>query len=180
MRIVVSGTHASGKSTLISDFAGRHQDFEVFDDPYELLEATPAMPDAATFLAQFAISAERLHQHEGGNLIAERGPLDFVAYLDALARLGRGAPDATTTRQLFLATAAAMTEVDVVVLLPLNAGDHINISDEEDPELRVAMNDILIELADDPELIGGATVVEIVGDPAARVRGLEAALDSLW
>lgn len=180
MRIVVSGTHASGKSTLLADFAGRHPDFEVFDDPYELLDAAPAEADAATFTTQFAISAARLRQHDGGHLIAERGPLDFLAYLEALARLGRGAVDRATTRQLFLDTSAAMDEVDVLVLLPLNGRDHIEIADEEDPELRQAMNDILIELADDPDLIGGATVVEIVGDPAARVRRLEAALASLW
>lgn len=32
MRIVVSGTHASGKSTLVSDFAVRHPDFVVLPD----------------------------------------------------------------------------------------------------------------------------------------------------
>ena len=36
MRIVISGTHASGKSTLIADFASRRPEFEVFPDPYEL------------------------------------------------------------------------------------------------------------------------------------------------
>ena len=38
MRIVVSGTHASGKSTLISDFALRHPEFVVLPDPFEALD----------------------------------------------------------------------------------------------------------------------------------------------
>ncbi|WP_417555848.1 hypothetical protein [Microbacterium sp.] len=47
MRIVVSGTHASGKSTLISDFALRHPGFTVLPDPFELLDEASDAPGAA-------------------------------------------------------------------------------------------------------------------------------------
>ncbi|PZQ91517.1 MAG: hypothetical protein DI534_00575 [Leifsonia xyli] len=36
MRIVVSGSHCTGKSTLIAAFASRHPRFEVYGDPHEL------------------------------------------------------------------------------------------------------------------------------------------------
>lgn len=174
MRIVVSGTHASGKSTLIADFAQRHPDFEVFADPYEFLDDAPAEPDAATFAAQFAISAERLLDHDDGSIIAERGPLDFLAYLDALEQLGRRTRGGTPPLHMVERAAAAMARVDVLVLLPLNGRDQIEISEEEDPELRGAMNDALLDLADDSTLTGAATVVEITGDPASRLAQLEA------
>ncbi|MFC4138171.1 MULTISPECIES: hypothetical protein [unclassified Microbacterium] len=35
MRIVVSGTHASGKSTLIDAFAAEHPEYRVLPDPFE-------------------------------------------------------------------------------------------------------------------------------------------------
>lgn len=176
MRIVVSGTHASGKSTLIADFAGRHPDFEVFGDPYEFLDDAPAEPDAATFAAQFTLSVERLLDHDGGAVIAERGPLDFLAYLEALQQLGRPTRGGAPSARMIERTAAAMATVDLLVLLPLNERDRIEIAAEEDPELRLAMNDALLEFADDSELIGGVTVVEITGDPASRLAQLEFAI----
>lgn len=85
VRIVVSGTHASGKSTLISDFASRHPEFTVLPDPFELVDEDDAV-GAALFAAQLRIAADRLTDEPGRtHVIAERGPLDFLAYLLALA-----------------------------------------------------------------------------------------------
>ena len=88
MRIVVSGTHASGKSTLIADFAAAHPGYRMLPDPFELLDEA-AEADAAAFVAQLRLSAARLTRlAPGDDVIAERGPLDFLAYLDALDVLG--------------------------------------------------------------------------------------------
>lgn len=75
-------------------------------------------------------------------------------------------------------TPQAMAGVDLVALLPLSARDPIEVSDDEDPALRSAMDEALLELVDDPDLIGGATVVELGGDPAARLAALEDAVAS--
>src|SRR5579862_275829 len=88
MRIVVSGTHASGKSTLVTDFAGHHPEFVVHPDPFELLDETWDIPSAAMFVAQLRIAATRLHPSEAtAHLVAERGPIDFLAYLRAMEEL---------------------------------------------------------------------------------------------
>lgn len=59
MRIVVSGTHASGKSTLISDFATAHPEFAVLPDPFEeLLDDSFDEPDAALFGRQLDAAGE--------------------------------------------------------------------------------------------------------------------------
>lgn len=177
MLVVISGTHASGKSTLISEFAALHPDFEVLPDPYELLDEADVAPGADSFFAQLQLSAARLSEPApGASTIAERGPLDFLAYLDALISLRRPTRSPTLFRNGLAIAAAAMTRVDLLVLLPLTEADRIEVPADEDPELRDAMNDALLELADDPDLIGNGTVVEITGSPSHRLAQLEDAV----
>ena len=52
MRIVVSGTHCSGKSTLVSDFLAAHRDYVHEPEPWEWLvevyhESLSEEPDGA-------------------------------------------------------------------------------------------------------------------------------------
>lgn len=178
MRIVVSGTHASGKSTLIGDFSAAHPEFEVLSDPYELLDEAGDEPDAGVFLAQLGISARRLTEFEpGAKVVAERGPLDFLAYLTALDELGRASrPGGHPARAIDLAV-AAMAHVDLLVILPL--GGDIRVPEDEDPELRDAMDSALLELSDDPDLLGDAQVIEVAGDPTTRLAQVEAAIAHL-
>ncbi|MCW3492106.1 ATP-binding protein [Microbacterium sp. SSM24] len=178
MRIVVSGTHASGKSTLISDFALRHPAFDVLADPFELIPEDWDAPGAAMFAAQLRVSADRLRSADAAvDLIAERGPLDFLAYLLALDERTDGSISADLLDRARALTAQALRRVDVLAVLPLTAADGIEAGADEDLELRVAMNDILLDLLDDPDLIGGRTeVVEIAGSRDDRLRALEAVI----
>jgi len=176
VRIVVSGTHASGKSTLISDFALRHPQFTVLPDPFELLDESGDVPSAGVFASQLRVTADRLTKEtHGGDLIAERGPLDFLAYLLALADLtGRPLDDGLLERATARTTEALRT-VDVLVVLPLTARDPIHVSADEHLDLRAAMNDILLELLDDPDIIGEEIrVVEVTGTPGERLAAVEA------
>ena len=176
MRIVVSGTHASGKSTLISDFALRHQEFSVLPDPFELVDEAWDTPGAGIFATQLRIAAERLTSSEfGPNFIAERGPLDFLAYFLALEEWSgtRVSPD-LIERSIEI-TAEALSHVDLLVVLPVTSVDPIRVPAEEHPELRAGMNEILLELIEDPDLVGSQTrVAEIVGGREERVDALEA------
>ena len=176
MRIVVSGTHASGKSTLIADFAAAHPEYRVLPDPFEFLDEE-ADADAAAFVAQLRLSAARLSRLTPGDaVIAERGPLDFLAYLDALDALGRPGGTRELLRAAAPATERAMAHVDLLVVLPVTPADDIRVPADEDPALRTAMDDALREFADDPDLTGGARVLEIAGTPERRLRLLEDAL----
>jgi len=176
MRIVVSGTHASGKSTLISDFARRHPEFSALPDPFELLDEAWDAPSAGLFAAQLGIAAERLTSTEfGPQIIAERGPLDFLAYLLALEEWSGTRPSPELLERSTEITAEAMSHVDVLVVLPLTSADPIQVPAEEHPELRAGMNEILLELIGDPDLIGSRTrVTEIVGGREERLDALEA------
>lgn len=176
MRIVVSGTHASGKSTLISDFAVEHPEFTVLPDPFELVDEEGDAPSAALFASQLRVAADRLvsdPHHEP--LIAERGPLDFLAYLMAWAELTGGSLDEGFRERAIARTAEALGTIDLLVVLPLTASDAIHVGADEHRELRSAMNDVLMELIDDSDLTGGRlAVVEITGSPSARLAALKA------
>ena len=179
MRIVVSGTHASGKTTLIDDVLAVRGEYERWGDPFEFIDDALDEPDASTFFEQLVSSARRLAAADatGHPIIAERGPIDFLAYLAALVELRRGGRSAALLDRGFEIAATSMRHVDLVVVLPLAHRDPISIGDDEDPELREAMNDALLELCDDPDLVGEATrVIEVSGDRAARLAAVEAAL----
>lgn len=180
MRIVVSGTHASGKSTLITDFAAVRPGYEVLPDPFEALEETAIDLDAGIFFAQLVVAADRLRaRRPGDRVIAERGPLDLLAYLRALDDLGRPTRSPGLLDRGAAITAEAMTAVDLLVLLPLHHRDPIVVGSDEDPELRDATDAALLDLADDPSLTGGASIVELAGSPEDRLARLLDAAPSI-
>jgi hypothetical protein len=178
MRIAVSGTHASGKSTLIADFAARHPRYEAMPDPFELIDERFDRPNPAMFLQQLRIAAERLDETDAADVIAERSPLDFLAYLMALEQLGRATASADVLERARALTASALGHVDLIVVLPLTGRDGIRAGADEDLELREAMDAALLELVGDADLIPAKTrVVEITGDREARLVALESAVN---
>lgn len=177
MRIVVSGTHATGKSTLVADLAGLLDDVVLLPDPFEDVEAGLDEPDADTFHAQLVTAARRLREpYAAAYVLAERGPLDLVAYLDALVLLDRGSRSPELADRGREIAADVMAAVDLVVLL---RADDTREPEDEDPELRAVVDDVLADLLDDPDLVADAEVVEVRGDPEARVRAVRSVLADL-
>lgn len=182
MRIAVSGSHCSGKTTLVEDFLERHREYVHEPEPYEWLAETQGATFSAELTAadvgrQLQISVERLSVYgPGSNVIAERSPLDFLAYLEALRTLGREdtSPMLDAAREL---ASRGMEHVDLLVVLPLN--DDIELPEDEDPELRGAMNSCLIEILDgELEWIAGAVrLAEIAGPRHRRLASLEASIE---
>jgi hypothetical protein len=180
VRVVVSGTHASGKSTLVSDLA-QALGCDQLPDPFELVDDVGDPAGASSFVAQLEVAAERLVElSASADVVAERGPVDLLAYLEALALLGRPSVAAGPMARLRLAAAEAMTHVDLLVVIPLDPDAGIEVPDDEDPELREVMDERLLELCDDEELVGGAAqVVEVAGSPESRVAQVLAAVEDL-
>lgn len=127
------------------------------------------------FAAQLRVSAERLGElGVRSNVIAERGPMDFLAYLLATADLTGVPVDEDLLERAVQMTAAAMANVDLLVVLPLTALDGIYAGDDEYLELRAAMDAVLRDLVEDPDVVGKDLVaVEVAGDPKARLVELE-------
>jgi len=176
MRIVVSGTHASGKSTLVSDFALRNPEFAVLPDPFDLMDESRDAPSAASFAAQLRVSAARLHPGEAAeNLIAERGPVDFLAYLLALDDVTGTSISRELWERATSMTRDALEHIDLLVVLPLTTRDDMAPGADEHLALRDAMDHVLLDLIVDPEVVGESLkVVEITGDRSHRLDALEA------
>jgi len=176
MRIVVSGTHASGKSTLISDFRLRHPEFALMPDPFELVDEAGDVAHVVLFGSQLRIAADRLRDDATEDVIAERGPVDFLAYLLALEDLGGRGLDREALARAVTLTREAMAGVDLLVVLPLSARDGIAVGEDEHLELREAMDEQLLDLVDDRDVVGDRLLVaEITGPPEVRLARLEEA-----
>lgn len=188
VRIAVSGTHCSGKSTLIDDFLAAHREYVHEPEPYEWLqevygEASAQEPSVDGFHRQLEISVERLRTYDqGASVIAERSPLDFLAYIQAMIDLGRAGRDCAAVASAAELAAMGLANVDLIVLLPLSDRDGIDAPEDEDEELREAMNERLLDLVAVDEyslFVGGKPrVIEIHGTRSQRLRQLEHAMES--
>src|SRR5215207_7808136 len=135
MRIAVSGTHCTGKSTLIDEFLRAHRDFTHEPEPYTVLvedfgEEFSQEPCVEDFYRQLEFNVDRLRQHaRGERVIYERCPIDFLAYIDAL--------DSRSSDAALNLISDAMQYLDLVVYLPLDDKDS---ADFEYPKLRKAVD----------------------------------------
>lgn len=187
MRIAVSGTHCSGKSTLIEAFLAAHADYRHEPEPYEVLqdlgEFFAAEPEAHDFYRQLEYSIERLHANRSSDrVIFERSPFDFVAYLLALDDLNRFPMDRILVDRSIDSARESIPLLDVIVFLPID-GSGIVLPDDEDPELRTAMSTRLeqILIDDDYDIFPNKrpVVVEVSGTTTVRLKLLEYALSRI-
>lgn len=186
VRIAISGTHCSGKTTLAEDFIAAHRDYLHEPEPYEWMEgvygeALADEPTADGFWRQLELSVERLGSYApGSRVVAERSPLDFLAYILALSDLGRAGRDCELVASAAELAAAGIANLDLLVVLPLNGRDGIDVPEAEDRALRSAMNDRLIDIitADEHALLGSGSprVIEVQGTRDQRLRLLEQAV----
>lgn len=185
MRVAISGTHSSGKSTLIEAFLGGHGEYLHEPEPYEALqdvygESFAAEPSAEDFSRQLEYLVERLHQYRAGDrVIFERSPVDFLAYLLALDDLGRETADARLAERSIEVVRGGVAWLDVLVYLPATGGAGA-VGEAEDPQLRRAVDARLASLLLDDDLdlfpADRPTVLEATGTTAQRLRTLESAL----
>ena len=164
----MSGTHGVGKSTLIDKFLRLHLEFEHEPEPYEVLveeygEEFSEEPCVEDFLRQLEFNLERLGQHASNeNVIYERCPLDFLAYINAL--------DSKVSAALMKRISDAMRQLDLIVYLPLD-----DASDDEYPKLRRAMDRQLSEILTSTNV----PVVEATGSTPQRLHAIENALTDI-
>ncbi|HWN97709.1 MAG TPA: hypothetical protein VNS63_00395 [Blastocatellia bacterium] len=189
MRVAVSGTHCCGKSMLIDEFLLTHPDFAHEPEPYTVLEEDygevfAAEPSAEDFYRQLEFYVDRLRSYSSAQrVIYERSPVDFLAYLLALNDLRRGEHSKRLVEESLGMVMDAVQFLDLIVFLPLNDEDGILMPDAEDPELRSAVNSLLIGIFadDDFDLFAShrPAIVEVTGSTAQRRRMLEIALGRL-
>lgn len=179
MRIAVSGTHCSGKSTLIEEFLQAHPDFAHEPEPYTVLsedfgEEFSAEPCVEDFYRQLEFNLQRLQEHaRGERVIYERCPIDFLAYIDVL--------DSQAAESSLGLISDAIQNLDLIVYLPLD--DTIDVSEDEYPKLRKAVDRRLSAILNDDDFgifnSSEVVIVEATGSITQRLRILEEALSKL-
>ena len=183
MRIAISGTHCCGKSTLIDEFLITHSEYTHEPEAYEALqdehgESFAAEPSAEDFRRQLDHCVDRLEQYrESDNVVFERCPADYLAYMLALRYLGRDSQASQVAAESVGIARSGMKRLDIVVLARLDE-ENFEVADEEDPELRRLVDEKLESILSDNEfdLFSELLIIEPPGSTIERLQALEAAL----
>lgn len=167
MRIAVTGTHRVGKTSLVEALAEK-LGYASVPEPYRLLEDEGVEIDGVSvedFEMQLEKSIDVLAETEGDDVVFDRCPLDFVAYLRALGY---------DIDPELVSIEKAMETIELVVVVRIESPDRIAVSADDDRELRRTV-DVLIE-----RMVGGLgegiEIVEVEGTIDERVAQVLAAL----
>ena len=177
MRIGISGTHGTGKTTLTEAPCARLPGHVAADEPYYLLEEEgyefgfpPSLEDYRALLAcSVRILTSPPIRPEA---IFDRTPLDYLAYMAATG--ADPSREASTA-----AVQPAFGNLDLLVITPITPETERGLPAAEMPGLRSQMNDALLELVyDDPlNAWGDIPVLELSGPLDRRLDAVLAALD---
>lgn len=166
MRVAFSGTHRVGKTTLIGAVAEHVPAYAVVEEPYWLLEEEgyelSDPPSIEDFERQLRRSIEAIAEAPR-DVLLDRCPLDFLAYLQAL--------DAEIDVDAWLDDVRdSIAQLDLVVVVPLETPDRIVVATHEDWQLRRRVDEHLRTLALDDPFDFDAETLEVSGDLDTRVR----------
>ncbi|ESQ81852.1 hypothetical protein AEAC466_20020 [Asticcacaulis sp. AC466] len=183
MHIAVTGAHGVGKTTFIEDFTTVHRSYESVAEPYWLLEQQGvAFSNGATIPdleKQLTESCKLILEYaHGRDVIFDRCPLDFLAYLEVVsAREGfEWLPGGRELANI----SKALAVLDVVIFVPLTSPDDIPIQIEF-PRLRKRVDRRLKTMLreDDLGLLhNGPRIIEVLGFRAQRVAMADSLLGS--
>jgi hypothetical protein len=170
VRIAISGTHGTGKSSLVDELSRLLPSYDCVDEPYRQLEdeghVFAAVPSLEDFEAQIERSIENLLA-SGTDTLFDRCPADIVAYLlshdDAAGfDLERWLPRIRT----------AMACLDLFVFVALEDSRGFGA----DEPWRIAMDERLQEIVDAGLWDTGVAVLEVTGSTPERARQVMAHL----
>jgi GTPase SAR1 family protein len=182
MRIAVTGTHGSGKTTLIEDLVESLASYQSVPEPYWLLaqDGTPFAdgPNTADLEEQLGRSCTLLlDQVTEDSVVFDRCPLDFIAYLDVVS--ASEGHEWLPQGRLLHRVGKALATLDLIVFVPLRQPDEIRVSIEF-PQLRSRVDRRLKAMLrqDDLGLLGHDTrILEVSGTREHRVTQIVAAID---
>jgi predicted ATPase len=175
MRIAFSGTHRSGKSTLLRHVADLLPGYATVDEPYHLLEEegheTAEQPSIEDFEAQLETSLASL-QAAGTKVLFDRCPADILGYLRVHEDSAAFDADPWMER-----VREAMKTLDLIVFVPIEGHDRIALAAHEDRDHRMAVHRELEQLLLGEGLAEDVEILEVAGDVASRVRQVMARVE---
>jgi len=181
LRIAVSGSHSTGKSTLIAAFLVKYpfyvyepEAFESLADDIELTSSEGPTGDGLQALLEHTISALAVHP-PGTFVVFERSPVDYLAY----AAVSRSWP--TGSVESFLAryipgVRRSVRNLDLIAFVPVSprgpasrSGENPHFRKRVDEALRRALVDDDYNLLGD---LGAPRVVELPPSPERQLAEL--------
>jgi deoxyadenosine/deoxycytidine kinase len=189
MRIAVSGTHAMGKSTLAEDFVENHPEFVLEAEPYHVLQEQfgsdfAEEPTPESFMIQLEYSLERTNAYESkDNVIFDRCPIDYLAYLMYVSKRDFGAIALDHWRDLMRKVAKSIERLEIIIFLPIVDQHKIILRSGEDESFRIEVDHYFKQIYRENlyGLFSGQQpeVVELWGNRQSRLARLEARLKSI-
>ena len=178
MRIAVSGTHITGKPSLVEAFGAHLPHHTIVPEPYEILEERgyecEHPPSVEEFVVQLKLSLA-IPRRRSPNMILERCPLDFLGYISASPGADRFDLEAWRG-----SIGQAMKRLDLVVAVHADPA-HDPVMPIEDAAIRLAVDDMLREIVDGDcfDLCGGVEILVLDGPWDRRVETVLAHIDRL-
>jgi len=167
MRIAVSGTHFSGKSSLVEALSEALPQYATVEEPYNQLQDEgyefAELPAIEDFELQLERSIENLNESMP-NVIFDRCPVDILGYLLAHADVEAFDLDAWLPR-----IQTAVSKLDLVVLLSIEEPDRIVLPVSQDAVYRQRVDEILKEITLENSFGLDVDVLEVSGDMQMRV-----------
>ena len=161
MKIAITGAHRVGKTTLAEKLQESFTDYELRKEPYYELEELgylfSEVPEVTDFIEQLEYSIKQIST-AGDNVIFDRCPFDFLAYMKAIDESGN-------IQSLFSEAERVMSKIDLLVLIPIEEPDLISCPESDLPELRQRVNEILIDWKSD----FGIETIEVKGTLSNRL-----------
>jgi hypothetical protein len=179
MKVGISGTHGTGKTTLAQALCAKLPSHVAADEPYYLLEAEgyefgfpPSAEDYRALLARSVRSLSSPPLRPG--VIFDRTPLDYLAYMAATGTDLPGEAGAAALRPAF-------ASLDLLVITLITPETEQVLPTAELPRLRAEMNEALLELVyDDPlDAWEDIPVLELSGPLDGRLDAVLAAMDQI-
>ena len=177
MRVGISGTHGTGKTTLAEALRAHLPGHVAADEPYYLLEEEgyefgfpPSLEDYRALLARSVRILTSVPLQSA--VIFDRTPLDYLAYMAATGADPSGEASTAALQPIF-------RNLDLLVITPITPETEQVLPAAEMPGLRAQMNDALLELVygDPLNAWGDIPVLELSGPLDRRLDTVLAALD---
>jgi hypothetical protein len=176
MRIAVSGAHCTGKTTLIHELHGVLPTYNSTIEPYRQLEEEghvfAEMPGIEDFELQLERSIASILESDNDCLF-DRCPLDLVAYL-----ITHDEAHAFELNDWLPMVHDAMQRLDLIVFVPIEDPDRIDVSSEEHPRLRKLVDEELRSLVLQDQWSLGVPTLEVAGAPGDRAQQVMEHLNS--
>ncbi|MBS3904746.1 MAG: AAA family ATPase [Simkania sp.] len=178
MRIAISGTHFSGKSTLIAALLEQFPNYTSVDEPYFLLEedgyefSNP--PSLEDFEQQLKRSVAVIEESRN-NTIFDRSPLDYLAYALAIAE-SPSLGESIDTEEWIQMMQEAIRLLDFIIFVPIE--NRIPVPASEDLKLRMKVDEKLQEilLEDSLGILDEIEVLEVTGSLEKRAKMVKSKL----